>query len=98
MKVTVGALLSVRRLLGWHNLEMELPEGATIADWLKAIKVPGAGNAFDLMIMENGEINRKYMIMYDQVRIGDDMLNIVIKDGDRLVLLDYMYLPRMFVA
>ncbi len=95
MKVTVGAILGVRRLLGWSNLEMVLPEGATIADWLKAIKVPSAGTAFDLMINDNGKINPKYMIMYDKVRIADDMLELKVKEDDRLVLLDYLHVPRL---
>ena len=98
MKVSVGALLGVRRLLGWHNLGMVFPEGVTIADWLKAIQVPGQESAFELMITENVEVNKKYMIMYNKVRIGAEMLNTPIKEGDRLVLLDYMYLPTMFVA
>ena len=95
MKVTVGAILGVRRLLGWHNVEMVLSDGTTIGDWLKAIKVPGAGTAFDLMIMDNGKINSKYMIMYDQVRIADDMLDIAVKEGDRLVLMDFLHVPSL---
>jgi hypothetical protein len=95
MKVTVGAILGVRRLLGWSNLEMVLPDGATITDWLKAIKIPGAGTAFDLMIMDNGKINPKYMIMYEKVRIADDMLGIAVKEGDRLVLLDFLHVPNL---
>lgn len=95
MKVTVGAILGVRRLLGWSNIEMVLPDGATITDWLKAIKVPAVGTAFDLMIMDNGKINPKYMIMYEKVRIADDMLGIVVKEGDRLVLLDFLHVPNL---
>jgi len=95
MKVTVGAILGVRRLLGWSNLEMVLPDGAKITDWLKAIKIPGAGSAFDLMIMDNGKINPKYMIMYEKVRIADDMLGITVKEGDRLVLLDFLHVPNL---
>jgi hypothetical protein len=95
MKVTVGAILGVRRLLGWSNIEMVLPDGAKITDWLKAIKVPEAGTAFDLMVMENGKISPKYMIMYDKVRIADDMLGITVKEGDRLVLLDFLHVPSI---
>ncbi|MBN1547309.1 MAG: MoaD/ThiS family protein [Syntrophaceae bacterium] len=95
MKVTVGAILGVRRLLGWHNVDMVLPDGATISDWLKAIKVPNAGSIFDLMIMENGKINSKYMIVYNRVTIGDQMLDIVVKENDRLVLMDSLHVPSL---
>jgi len=95
MKVTVGAILGVRRLLGWHNMEMVLPEGATLADWLKAIKVPGDGSAFDLMIMENGKINGKFMVIYNKFRIGEEMLNTAAKEGDRLVLMDFLHVPSL---
>jgi hypothetical protein len=95
MKVTVGAILGVRRLLGWSNLEMVIPDGATITDWLKAIKIPDAGTAFDLMIMENGKINPKFMIMYEKVRIADDMLDITVKEGNRLVLMDFLHVPSI---
>lgn len=95
MKVTVGAILGVRRLLGWSNLEMVLPDGATIRDWLKAIKVPNAGTAYDLMIMDNGKINPKYMIMFEKVKIADDMLDIAVKEGNRLVLLDFLHVPNL---
>jgi hypothetical protein len=95
MKVTVGAILGVRRLVGWSNLEMVLPDGATVTDWLKAIKVPDAGNAFDLMIMDNGKINSKYMIMLNKFRIGEDMLGASVKADDRLVLMDSMHVPSL---
>ncbi len=95
MKVTVGAILGVRRLLGWHNTEMVLPEGATLGDWLKAIEVPGVGSAFDLMVMENGKVNSKYMIVYNQVRIGEEMLNAPAKENDRLVLMDFLHVPSL---
>jgi len=95
MKVTVGAILGVRRLLGWHNLEMVLPEGATLADWLKAIKVPNSGSAFDLLVMENGKINPKYMVMYNKIRIGEEMMDAAVNEGDRLVLLDFIHVPSL---
>ncbi len=95
MKVTVGAILGVRRMVGWSNLEMVLPEGATVADWLKAIQVPGVGNAFDLMIMDNGKVNSKYMIMLNKFRIGEEMLDTAVKADDRLVLMDFLHVPSL---
>ncbi|HOO39941.1 MAG TPA: hypothetical protein PK425_06895 [Syntrophales bacterium] len=95
MKVTVGAILGVRRLLGWHNIEMVLPEGATVGDWLKAIKVPSGGNAFDLLIMENGKISPKYMVIYNKIRIGEEMLDAAVKENDRLVLMDFLHVPSL---
>ncbi|MDX9745197.1 MAG: hypothetical protein WCX84_08085 [Syntrophales bacterium] len=93
MKVTVGAILGVRRLLGWSNVEMVLPEGATVGDWLKEIKVPDVGTAFDLFIMENGTINPKYMIMLNKFRIGEEMMDRAVNEGDRLVLMDWLHVP-----
>jgi len=42
MKVRVKIFMEYRKKLGWAEKDIELPEGATIADLLRAIGLPEA--------------------------------------------------------
>jgi len=95
MLVSIGAILNVRKILGWGERVMELPEGSTLGDWLKAIKLPEKGNVYELMIGKEGHLDAHYRMYLDEKRIGDGMLDVPIKDHDRLVLMDAVTLPSL---
>mgnify|MGYP000903957146 CR=1 FL=1 len=50
MFVSVGAILNLRRMLGWDNQSLALQEGSKLRDVLKSIKIPGKGSAFEYMV------------------------------------------------
>ncbi|HPD61623.1 MAG TPA: MoaD/ThiS family protein [Thermodesulfobacteriota bacterium] len=94
MKVTVAALLSVRRILGWSQKEI-IFSGGTLADLLKQIDVPGGSNLYKLLIQADGTPNPKYRFALNQQIVDKEALNINIKDRDRLVALDALYIPSL---
>jgi len=95
MLVSIGAILNVRKVLGWGEKVMQLPEGSTLEDWLKAIKLPEKGNVYELMVGKEGHLDAHYRMYLDEKRIGDGMLDVPIKDHDRLVLMDAVTLPSL---
>ena len=73
MFVRVEALLNVGRALGRNNFDVLLPEGFKLSDLLKAIKVPGKGTVYEMMIDENGHLDSHYehdlIIMSDIIHV-----------------------------
>lgn len=94
MKVTVAALLGVRRLLGWSQKEMVLA-GGTVEDWLKEIDVPEGGTLRTLLIQDDGTPNPRYRFAVNQQIIDKEALATEIKEGDRLVVMDALHLPTL---
>jgi len=95
MLVSIGAILNVRKVLGWGEKVMELPEGSTLGDWLKAIKLPEKGNVYELMVGKEGHLDAHYRMYLDEIRVVEGMLDVPIKDHDRLVLMDAVTLPSL---
>ena len=94
MKVTVAALLGVRRLLGWSQKEMVFA-GGTVEDWLKGIEVPEGGTLHTLLIQENGTPNSRYRFAVNQQIIDKEVLATKITEGDRLVVMDALHVPSL---
>ena len=94
MKVTVAALLGVRRLLGWSQKEMVLA-GGTVEDWLKEIEVPEGGTLHSLLIQEDGTPNPRYRFAVNQQIIDKEVLAAETKEGDRLVVMDALHVPSL---
>lgn len=94
MKVTVAALLSVRRILGWSQKEMVF-SGGTLGDLLKDIQVPGGENLFKLLVQEDGTPNPKYRFALNQQIVDKEALKIKIKEGDRVVAMDALHIPSL---
>jgi sulfur carrier protein ThiS len=94
MKVTVAALLGVRRLVGWGQRELIFAGGA-VADLLKQIEVPGKGNLYTLLIQEDGSLNSRYRFALNQQIIDKEAMQIQIKEGDRLVVMDAIHVPSL---
>ncbi len=95
MLVSIGAILDVRKMLGWHEKVMELPEGSNLSDWLKAIPVPDRGSVYEIMVGKAGHLDEHYRLYLDEKRVNDAMLDIQIKDHDRLVMMDAVSLPSL---
>lgn len=95
MLVSIGALLNVRKVLGWHERVMELPEGSKLADWLKAIPVPNGGSIYEMMVGKEGHLDEHYRMYLDEKRVNEKMLEMEIKDHDRLVMMDAVSLPSL---
>lgn len=94
MKVTVAALLGVRRLLGWSQKEMVFA-GGTVEDWLKAVEVPERGTLRTLLIQDDGTPNPRYRFAVNQQIIDKEALANQIKEGDRLVVMDALHIPSL---
>jgi len=94
MKVTVAALLGVRRLLGWSQKEMVFA-GGTVEDWLKEVKVPEGGTLHKLLVREDGTPNPRYRFAVNQQIIDKEALTIKVKEGDRLVVMDALHIPSL---
>jgi len=94
MKVTVAALLSVRRILGWSQKEIIFP-GGTLADLLKQIEAPEFGNLYNLLIQTDGTPNPKYRFALNQQIVDKPVLQTPIKEGDRLVAMDALHIPSL---
>ena len=94
MKITVAALLGVRRLLGWSQKEL-IFSGGTLADLLKTIEVPGGSNLHKLLIQDDGTPNPRYRFALNQQIIDKQALHITIKEGDRLVVMDAIHVPSL---
>jgi len=95
MKVTVAALLSARRLVGWSQKEMVVPE-STVADLLKEIPLATNGsNLYEVLVKEDGNTNGKYRAALNQQIIDKEVLATDLKEGDRLVVMDAI---RLFNA
>ena len=93
MKVTVAALLGMRRLLGWSQKEMEI-SGSTVADLLNQIALPTNGsNLYNVLVKEDGNPNGKYRGALNQQIIDKEVLVTNLKEGDRLVVMDAIHLP-----
>lgn len=95
MLVSIGAILNVRKILGWGERVMELPEGSTLSDWLKAIKVPEKKSVYEMLVGEGGHLDAHYRMYLDERRVKEEMLDIPVKDHDRLVLMDAVTLPSL---
>ena len=94
MKVTVAALLSVRRILGWSQKEI-IFSGQTLGDLLKQIEAPGGSNLYTLLIQADGTPNPKYRFALNQQVIDKEALKIKINEGDRLVAMDALHIPSL---
>ena len=95
MKVTVAALLGVRRLLGWSQKELEV-SGSTVADLLKQIELPQNGaNLYKVLVQEDGRPNGKYRFALNQQIIDKEALGMDIKEGDRLLAMDAIHVPSL---
>jgi len=94
MKVTVAALLGVRRLLGWSQKEM-IFAGGTVEGWLKEIEVPGGSTLHKLLVQEDGIPNPRYRFAVNQQIIDKEALSAQVKEGDRLVIMDALHLPTL---
>jgi hypothetical protein len=95
MLVSIGAILNVRKILGWHEKVMELPEGSTLRDWLKAIQVPDRGNVYEMMVDKEGRVEGHYRMYLDERRVNEEMLGAEVKDHDRLVMMDAVSMPSL---
>ena len=88
MKVTVAALLSARRLVGWSQKEMVVPE-STVGDLLKEIPLaPNGSYLYEVLVKEDGNTNGKYRAALNQQIIDKEVLATDLKEGDRLVVMD----------
>jgi len=95
MKVTVAALLSARRLLGWSQRELEV-SGGTVADLLKQVQLSTNGaNLYKILVREDGAPNEKYRFALNQQIIDKEMLGKELEEGDRVVVMDAI---RLFNA
>ena len=94
MKVTVAALLGMRRLLGWSQKEMAFP-GGTVEDLLAAIEIPSGGNLKSILITGDGTLSPKYRFAVNQQIIDKEVLGNEVKEGDRLVLMDALHVPSL---
>ena len=94
MKVTVAALLSVRRILGWSQKEIIFP-GGNLADLLKQIDVPGGSNLYTLLIHPDGTPNPRYRFALNQQVVDKEALKMKINEGDRLVAMDALHVPSL---
>ena len=94
MKVTVAALLSVRRILGWSQKEI-IFSGGTLEDLLKQIEAPGGSNLYTLLIQADGTPNPKYRFALNQQVVDKEALKIKINEGDRLVAMDALHIPSL---
>ena len=94
MKVTVAALLSVRRILGWSQKEI-IFSGGTLEDLLKQIEAPGEGNLYKLLIQTDGTPNPKYRFALNQQIVDKDALKMKINEGDRLVAMDALHVAQL---
>lgn len=94
MKVTVAALLSVRRILEWSQKEI-IFSGGTLGDLLKQIEAPEGSNLYTLLIQANGTANPKYRFALNQQVVDKEALKIKINEGDRLVAMDALHVPSL---
>ena len=94
MKVTVAALLGVRRLLGWSQKEMVF-SGGTVEDWLKDVEAPDGGTLHNLLVQEDGTPNPRYRFAVNQQIIDKEALASEVKEGDRLVVMDALHIPSL---
>ena len=94
MKVTVAALLSVRRILGWSQKEI-IFSGGTLGDLLKQIEAPGGSNLYSLLVQADGTLNPKYRFALNQQVIDKEALKTKINDGDRLVAMESLHIPSL---
>lgn len=94
MKVTVAALLSVRRILGWSQKEIIFSGGA-LEDLLKQIEAPGGSNLYKMLIQGDGTPNPKYRFALNQQIVDKTVLKTQIKEGDRLVAMDALHIPSL---
>ena len=95
MKVTVAALLSVRRQVGWSQREMEV-SGSTVADLLSQIKLSTNGaNLYKVLIQEDGTPKPKYRFALNQQIIDKEALGMDVQEGDRLVAMDAIHVPSL---
>jgi len=94
MKVTVAALLSVRRILGWSQKEI-IFSGGTLEDLLKQVEAPGGSNLYTLLIQADGTPDAKYHFALNQQIVDKEALKTKIKEGDRLVALDALHIPSL---
>jgi sulfur carrier protein ThiS len=94
MKVTIAALLGVRRLLGWGQKELNFA-GGTVADLLKQIEVPGKGNLCTVLVQDDGNLNPRYRFALNQQIIDRQAMQTQIKEGDRLVVMDAIHVPSL---
>ncbi|HPX56101.1 MAG TPA: hypothetical protein P5244_14460 [Syntrophales bacterium] len=93
MFVRVEALLNVGRALGRNNFDVLLPEGFKLSDLLKAIKVPGKGTVYEMMIDENGHLDSHYDLELNDQRIHEDMLDKELKEHDLIIMSDIIHVP-----
>jgi len=93
MFVSVGAILNLRRMLGWDNQSLVLQEGSKLCDVLKMIKVPGKGTAYEYMVDKKGHIDDHYQLYLNERHVSDPMLDVDMHDHDRLVIMDTFNLP-----
>jgi len=93
MFVSVGAILNLRRMLGWDNQSLALQEGSKLRDVLKSIKIPGKGSAFEYMVDKEGHLDDHYQLYLNERQVSDTMLDSEVHDHDRLVMMDTFTLP-----
>ena len=94
MKVTMAALLGVRRMLGWSQKEL-IFAGGTVEDLLKQVEAPGTGNLHNLLVNADGSPNPRYRFALNQQVVDKEVLQIKIKEGDRLVVMDAIHVPSL---
>ena len=94
MKVTVAALLGMRRLLGWSQKELTFP-GGSVEDLIDAIELPKGGSLKSIFLQGDGTINAKYRFAINQQIIDKEVLKNEIREGDRLVLMDALHIPSL---
>lgn len=94
MKVSIAALLGARRLLGWSQREL-IFSGGSVEELLSAIEVPGGGSLRDVLVQKDGTPNPKYRFALSQQIIDKEALTMQVKEGDRLVIMDALYIPTL---
>jgi len=91
MIVNIEAMMNVGRAIGQNNFKMILPEGSKLSDLLKSIKLQEKGNAYELMVGEDGHLDSHYTVLLNEEQVDDRTLDREIKDHDLLIMMDTVH-------
>ncbi|MBI4318620.1 MAG: hypothetical protein HY675_09025 [Chloroflexi bacterium] len=95
MKVTITALQSVRRALGWSSQELEF-SGRTLAELLACVQTEDGRSLYEVLVDESG-ISQKYALLVNgsPVPIGNGKaLQAELADGDQVVAMALIRVVR----
>jgi len=87
MLVSISALFTARKLLGWSSKEIAF-KGNTLEDLLKTVNASNGTSLFDILAKKQVSRCSKFVLQVNEAIIHGDLQSVRLKPGDLVVIRD----------